>query len=61
MACGVNHGMYSLSSSWSGLTIDLTIIDHDGGGWQWSDIVIVDEALATLNSQGILLSWWFCT
>ena len=44
-----------------GLTVDLAIADHDGGGRQWSDVAIVDEALATPDSHGILLSWWFCT
>jgi len=53
--------MYPLSSTPSGLTVDSTITDHDGGAWQWSDVAVVDEALATLDSHGVLLSWWFCT
>jgi len=51
--------MYPLSSYRSGLTVDLTITGHDGGGRQWSDVAIVDEALATLDSHGNILSWWF--
>jgi len=46
----------------SGLTVDdLTMTGHDGGARQWSDLAAVDEALATLDSHGILLSWWVCT
>jgi len=45
----------------SGLTVDLTTTDHDGGARQWSDLAAVDEALATLDCHGILLSWWVCT
>ena len=48
-------------STWSGLTVDLTLTDYDGGARQWPDRAAVDEALATLDSHGILLSWWFCT
>jgi len=44
-----------------GLTVDLTITAHDGAARQWSDLAVMDEALATLDSHGILLSWWFCT
>ena len=51
--------MYPLSSTPSGLTVDSTMTDHDGGARQWSDLAVVDEALATLDSHGILLSWWF--
>ena len=45
----------------SGLTVDLITTDHDGGARQWSDLAAVDEALATLDCHGILLSWWVCT
>jgi hypothetical protein len=39
----------------------LTITDHDGGARQWPYRATVDEAFATHDSHGILLSWWFCT
>ena len=45
----------------SGLTVDLIITDYDGGARQWSDVAVVDEALATLDSYRILLCWRFCT
>ena len=43
----------------SGVTVDLIITDYDGRARQWSDVAVVDEALATLDSHRILLCWWF--
>ena len=35
----------------SGLKVDSTMTDHDGGARQWSDLAVVDEALAMLDSH----------
>ena len=37
--------------TWSGLKVDSTMTDHDGGARQWSDLAVVDEALAMLDSH----------